>query len=510
MSARLRRAALWAASVGVCLAAVGVVATGDGTPPARVDLRAGGAWVGSSVGLLTLIDGDSGEVVARVDVGEASGALVAAQHGPVGYAVDGAKGTAVRVDPRTFETGRATEVLASPSGSVSVHATARGLYVLDPEQGRVAVAAPRDLSVDDGSGESLAEEVGSSVVDRDGRLWLLGGASGDLLWFDGADRHRRGAVVEQPAASELVVADGVPVLVDRAARTVRGLTPDGGFSGDACLDVRAGDDSVRFGGSVERRRVYAVSGDQGVLRASDLGSGSCTDVAVPVFAGGDELGAPVESQGRVFVPNFTAGTVAVVDVDSGRVAVTPEPVAEGAFELFAEDGIVFYNDPDSEKAGVIHLDGSFTAVAKYNPADPSEGVDNLPPADEPDDVAAPDPAAPGPDAAVPPPAEPAAPPPTVPAGPPDTRPARPDEQGTPPPPPPDETTTTTTTSPPQSTTTTTSPPQSTTTTILPPPPPPPPPRRRRRLLHHHRRRHRLRRTGRPTSTCRWPSSCTRR
>ena len=65
------------------------------------------------------------------------------------------------------------------------------------------------------------------------------------------------------------------------------------------------------------------------------------------------------------------------------MVVTPEPVAEGHFELFDEDGIVFYNDPDSEQAGVIHLDGTVTQVAKYNPADPSEDVDNRPPADEP-------------------------------------------------------------------------------------------------------------------------------
>lgn len=99
-------------------------------------------------------------------------------------------------------------------------------------------------------------------------------------------------------------------------------------------------------------------------------------MAVPVFSGGSDLGEPLESQGRVFVPNYKDGTVAIVDVKDGDVVVTPEPVAEGRFELFDEDGIVFYNDPDSERAGVIHLDGTVTEVGKYNPADPTEDVDN--------------------------------------------------------------------------------------------------------------------------------------
>jgi hypothetical protein len=80
----------------------GLGGAAEGTPPARVDLRSGSAWVGSSLGLMTLIDGDSGEVEARVDIGAASASLVTTQYGAVGYAVNGDTGAVVRVDPRTF------------------------------------------------------------------------------------------------------------------------------------------------------------------------------------------------------------------------------------------------------------------------------------------------------------------------------------------------------------------------------------------------------------------------
>jgi hypothetical protein len=370
-----RRVAIVVAPV-LALGSLGLLAQAGGTPPVRVDLRSGGAWVASTVGLMTLIDGSSAQVVARVDVGDGSPDLTAVQSGAVGYAVDGGRGTVVRVDPRTFAAGPPTAVVADASGRVVARAGDRSVYVVDEGRGRVAVADAGDLTVRRGDEVSLADGVRSSVVDRDGRLWLLGETSGDLVWFDGPERHTRPRVVDDPAGAELVVAGGVPVIVDRAGRSVRRIGRDGGDTARACIDMRGDDDSIRFGAAAGGDRVYAVSGDQGVLRVSDLATGGCASVAVTVAGAGSELGAPVEVGGRVFVPDFTTGKVAVVDVDRDRMVVTDQPVAEGRFELFVQDGFVFFNDPDSERAGVIHVDGSVSRVVKYDPADPDAGVDN--------------------------------------------------------------------------------------------------------------------------------------
>src|SRR5262245_53188906 len=295
-----KRLGVAATSLVLCVGVASVAVAGDGTPPARVDLRSGGAWVGSSVGLMTLIDGDSGEVVARVDVGAPSGSLVTTQHGSVGYSVDGDTGTVVRVDPRTFMPSAPAEVLDRSSGHVSAYASGRAVYVLDDDQGRVAIADPDDGSRMAGRGQSLAESVASSVVDDDGRLWLLGSSSGDLSWFDGSERHSRPGAVEHPEDAVLVLADGSPVVADPRSRTVRPLTRGGGLGRKVCLDLAPGDGTVRFGGSPGHPWVYSISGDQGVLRVSDLDSGACRDVAVSVFPGGSDLGDPLESQGRVF------------------------------------------------------------------------------------------------------------------------------------------------------------------------------------------------------------------
>jgi streptogramin lyase len=362
--------------LAVAAAALAAMARSTPTPPRAVDLLAGGAWVASSrVGLMTLIDGQSAQVAARVDVGGTPGPLAGAQAGQVAYALDGTRGTVVRVDPRTFHASRAAAVVARPSSHLTLRPTSRAVYVLDDDRGRVAVADPATLEVRRGADASLADRVGSSVVDDRGRLWLLGATTGRVTWFDGAERHQHAAGVRRPAGAELVLAGGRPALVDRTAMTVRLLGPRGPAGGRACLDLARDDDSLRFGGAASARLVYAVSGRQGVLRVSDLATGACGHVAVPVAAPGHVLGPPVETGGLVFVPDYTRGTVAVVDMASERVTVTPRPVASGPFDLFAEDGFVFYNEPASERAGVIHVDGTFSAVSKYDPAHPGAGLD---------------------------------------------------------------------------------------------------------------------------------------
>ena len=117
-----RRLGAAATALVVCVGVASVARAGEGSPPSRVDLRSGSAWVGSSVGLMTLIDGDSGEVVARVDIGAPSGSLVTTQYGSVGYAVNGESGAVVRVDPRTLVPSSPVQVLERASGHVSARA----------------------------------------------------------------------------------------------------------------------------------------------------------------------------------------------------------------------------------------------------------------------------------------------------------------------------------------------------------------------------------------------------
>jgi PKD domain len=394
-SGRPGAAALQCGAALVVCSLLGVaVAQGEADPPAELDLRGGGAWVASStVGQLTLIDGGTAEVAARVQVAEGATDLGAVQAGTVGYALDLGQGTVRRVDPATFVAAAPVEVIEGARNDLTLHPSGDVMYVVDHERGKVAVTDGTSLSGLKGEVQSLAEPVSSSVVDQAGRLWTLGAGTGDLVWFDGTERHVRRAVAEASRDSELVVIDGQPALVDRTTRLVRTVGDDGGFRARSCLDIDPADRSVRVAGSDAGRRLLVVSGDDGVLRVSDLGSGECGAVVVDVADPGSDLGAPQESQGKVFVPDYTAGTVVIVDLESREVTRTGQLVVGGSqFELFERDGIVFYNDPGSERAGVVRVDGTFAEVEKYDAERPGAGV--VPEAGR-DQAPVPDQAAPG-------------------------------------------------------------------------------------------------------------------
>ena len=382
------------AGLVVCSVLGGLVARGDASPPAELDLRGGGAWVASStVGQLTLIDGGTAEVAARVQVAEGTTDLGAVQDGNVGYALDVGQGTVRRVDPATFVAAPPVEVIEGAHHDLTLHPSGDLMYVVDHERGKVAVTDSRSLSSLKGDVESLAEPVSSSVVDGSGRLWTLGQGTGDLVWFDGTDRHVRRAVADDPGDTQLVVIDGQPALVDRATRVVRTVGDDGGFRARSCLDIDPADRSVRVAGSDVSRRLLVVSGDDGVLRVSDLGSGECGEVVIDVADPDSDLGAPQESQGKVFIPNYTTGKVVIVDLETRERTDTGELVVPGTqFELFERDGIVFYNDPGSERAGVVRVDGTFSDVDKYDPDRPGAGL--VPEAGR-DQAPVPDLAAPG-------------------------------------------------------------------------------------------------------------------
>jgi hypothetical protein len=59
--------------------------------------------------------------------------------------------------------------------------------------------------------------------------------------------------------------------------------------------------------------------------------------------------------------------------DRGVVGRLLVPAA--AFEIAARDDVLFYNDPATSRAGVIHLDGSHIQIAKYDPQHPKKGLD---------------------------------------------------------------------------------------------------------------------------------------
>jgi hypothetical protein len=367
---RWRRVALVAGTSGTVLALL-VAGLHSGYPATRPRLGSGTAWLPSyRVGQLTLLDGSTAEVDGQVQVAAAGDRIDAVQRGSTAYAVDRTTGTVRRVDGATFQAGTPRTLIADARDGLVAYPTDTDVYVLDTDRGLLALADAQTLAQ---QGNPRPVSAGSAVLDDTGRLWTLDPATGDVTGYEDGQARVRAHVAGSGA---LVLAGGAPVVVDDRDGTATVLDPGSGAVGrGVALGTRTGE-RIRASGSATARRLYVVSA-RGVLGICDLAAVSC-DTAVPIGAAGDELGTAVESGNRVFVPDYTSGQVWVVDVSGVSVVARPRVLAPGTtFQLLDRDGVVFFNDPDSEHAGVITLDGGVRPVAKYTT--PSASGSSAPP-----------------------------------------------------------------------------------------------------------------------------------
>jgi PKD domain/Divergent InlB B-repeat domain len=363
------------AAVGVVALAAGMVlaAAVGGYPASRPRLLSGAAWLASAqVGQLALLDGSSAERAAQVVVAPPGNRIDVVQQGATAYVVNRTAGSLRRVDGATFEVSPAVTPIPDAAGALLAFAGPNGLYALDPRRGLLTAADPLSLATS-GRVVSLASrvEATAAAVDEHGRLWVLDTATGDLAWLDARGRGvRRGAVTA--GAGLLTLAGGAPVVVDTATRRADLLDPTtGGVRRSTVMDIRPGE-QIAVSGSPHTDRLYVVAA-RGLLTSCALSRADCTN-AIPLAADSTDLGAPVETGGRVFVPDYSSGRVWIVDLDGSRVIARPQILLpQTRFQLLTRDGLVFFNDPDSEHAGVIRLDGGFTPVAKYDPANPEPG-----------------------------------------------------------------------------------------------------------------------------------------
>ncbi|RSM67427.1 PKD domain-containing protein [Kibdelosporangium aridum] len=354
------------------LAVAGLAAFGNGNPVQDTRLLSGAAWLASGkVGQVTLLDGMTAEVSAQVQVAPSGNSLEVVQQGTTAYAIDKSAGTIRRIDGATFDVSQPATPIADASGDLTVIPGRTALYTVDNLRGILADTDPRTLQRR-GEMISVADKLtaGTATVDDDGVFWSIDPATGKVAKV--RDGQRSLHDVAEPGDSLITLANGHPVVIDRKGARAISLSSTTASAVDTIqLDVRP-DDVLRASGSPHNERLYVVH-KRGVLTVCDLLESDCSKV-IPL-AGDSDFGAPVESGNRLFVPNYVTGEVWIIDLQRSAVVGKPKVLDTGtAFQLLTKDGVVFYNDVMSEKAGVIQLDGTVTPTAKYDAKNPGKGL----------------------------------------------------------------------------------------------------------------------------------------
>lgn len=360
--------------VGIILSTVMFVAIwNSGYPSGRNRLLSGTVWLSSAqVGQLTLLDGSSAEVAARVEVTTPHSDLQVVQARAAAYAVNRSEGSVRRVDDATFAVTTPSAPIPGARQGLKAFASLEALYVLDTQRGLVTDTDPatvksrRQLSLPAGRIDDDAV-----VIDDAGRLWVLDISTGSLTWILN-EEHRNQQKINPPGPAMLAVANGRPILIDLHARTAAMLNPNTAATTQTTQLYWHADDRVRISGSPHANRLY-VTAPRGAFAICNLEAPSC-DEAEPLASANADLGLPVEAEERVFVPDYDSGQVWILDLHRNIVAQPQVVPSSTRFQLVAHDGIVFYNDPNSEQAGVIRADGTVLPVTKYDPKNPDKDL----------------------------------------------------------------------------------------------------------------------------------------
>ncbi|WP_086662373.1 PKD domain-containing protein [Lentzea kentuckyensis] len=358
-----RRAQLLIAVVAATASVAVVLVAEPGYHSARMRMHSGTAWLASNLtGEATLVDGASAEVAAKVPLGESPGPLSIAQHGDAALVLNQLTGALSRVDSATLKVSRAPVSL--PRNTVTVLKAAPDvIYGADVHSGLVT-------SVDAGTLEARGEPVRLAesirpedlAVDSHGRLWAIDEKTGDLVWLSGAERRTRPAAT---GTARLAITGDRPAIVDPGRGTAELLSPE---TGAVTRSVETGlkdDHTVLVGGSADRPRLLIASSTRGELITCTFDTGSCS-APVRISAPGAELGTPLEIGAYAVVPDHSTGRAVVVDLATARVVAEHELFGRPTrFEIVVRDGIVFFNDPNGNIAGVLNLAGDVRTITKY-------------------------------------------------------------------------------------------------------------------------------------------------
>ncbi len=340
---------------GLILVLVVMVGIGTGFHPRTAQALDGGAWLGSSTGILVHANGTS----ARVDwvLDAAAGNYQVIQQGPGGL-VDHTAGQAQSIDASSMSLSKPT---ALGSDHPELAAGAGHAYVVHRDTGVVTPVDPATLAPT-GPDLHLGGGVGSTAVDGQGVLYAVVTPSGTVDTID--DGALDAQVIGGSSSGQLVSVGGSVVEVDHRDDALTSLAADGtatsvalGLPADADLAIPAAAASSPF---------WITDTSTGTIVGLQPGHG-ITD-RVPVGSDGRSLGAPQGDGGVVYLEDSASGSMLTVDLRTRATAHQAIFPPGADVSLFPKDGLVWGNDFDGPQATVADGHGAVHVIQKYIPA----------------------------------------------------------------------------------------------------------------------------------------------
>ena len=314
-------------------------------------------------------------VDATVGLKRPVGTLRVVQIDGVAYISDDA-GRLSRVDPAQLEVSQEAML---PSSKAKLVAGGGRLYAIDGPSGTARELDPVQLT-SLGEAVVVAPELGDAVVDGAGVLWVVDVGNGQVMTVQGRTVRVARKVADPGAEIRLAIVGTSVVAVNRSAANAT-VVSGAATRTAVALPIDTGA-TITVPDAVGEGSVLPILNASASLVLLDVDTSQVRTIALAVD--GHPLGAPRVSGGKVYIPDFTTGSLLVIDIANAvvdrTVAVTGKP---GTFDVLVDNATVYVNDPQSERAWALNAAGELTPAAKYDPNSPAGNGStpvNIPPA----------------------------------------------------------------------------------------------------------------------------------
>ena len=372
---KIRSRSLWLPAVTLVATScvTGAVLSFNDSARAVISTARPGAWMASSIAGSVSHVGPDG-VDATVALPRSQGDLRVVQVDGVAYVTD-ADGRLSRIDPAQLEVSQETLL---PSSNARLVAGGGRLYAVDAAAGTVRELDPVQLT-SIGPAVFVGQPLGAAVVDEHGVLWVTDTTTGRVVAVDG---HTVGSA-HQVAAPGVDVRLSVvgPDIVAVNPSTSTATVVSGPSTSEPHAIPREAGATLAVPDAVDEGQILPIVSGPHSLALLQVRTGQVRTVDLPTA--GHRLGAPKVSGGKVYLPDFTTGSVLIVDIASAAltktVTVTGKP---GEFDVLVDGSTVYVNDPHSEHAWAITPTGELVPADKYDPNTPRGGTESgvVPPA----------------------------------------------------------------------------------------------------------------------------------